>query len=115
MLMKSLGKYGEEILSSVKDIDQIREIRLSYGSKPLLRIDNDRKIYIGKRIEMFDIKEIFDSLCEYSVHSYIREIREGYITTQGGFRVGICGTAVYDDNNISNIKGIFASFKNFIL
>ena len=42
-----------------------------------------------------DISEIFMSLCAYSVFSHENEIKNGYITVNGGYRVGICGTAVH--------------------
>ena len=38
-----------------------------------------------------DIDETFLRLCEYSVHSFENEIREGFLTTRDGHRAGICG------------------------
>jgi stage III sporulation protein AA len=56
-----------------------------------------------------DIKFCFESICEYSVHSFSREIRAGYITVPGGHRAGFCGTAVAFDEHtkdISTVKNI---------
>lgn len=41
-----------------------------------------------------DILDSFKAVCEYSIHSYQKEISQGFITIEGGNRVGICGTAV---------------------
>lgn len=41
-----------------------------------------------------NISESFKAVCEYSVHSYQKEISQGFITIEGGNRVGLCGTAV---------------------
>lgn len=41
-----------------------------------------------------NISESFKAVCEYSVHSYQKEISQGFITIDGGNRVGLCGTAV---------------------
>ncbi|MCC8016959.1 MAG: hypothetical protein LIO43_06370 [Clostridiales bacterium] len=41
--------------------------------------------------EEFDL--IFRRLCNYSVHCEIDNLINGYITTEGGNRVGVCSTA----------------------
>ena len=44
-----------------------------------------------------------------SIHSFQREITRGYITIQGGHRVGFCGTAVLDGRenySVMNLKDI---------
>ncbi len=50
--------------------------------------------------------ETFQSVCNFSVYSKQNEINSGYITINGGHRVGICGTAVVNENKIVNIKDI---------
>lgn len=53
-----------------------------------------------------DICESFQNICCYSVYSKQSEIKNGFITMYGGHRAGICGTAVYKDDNIINIRDI---------
>lgn len=53
-----------------------------------------------------DVFETFQNICNYSVYSRQNEINNGYITLKGGHRAGVCGTAVLNDNNITNIKNI---------
>ena len=38
-----------------------------------------------------DVRNIVSGLCHYSLHSYSKELREGYIVLSGGVRVGIAG------------------------
>ncbi|MGN0974722.1 MAG: ATPase, T2SS/T4P/T4SS family, partial [Gemmiger sp.] len=38
-----------------------------------------------------DIKECFLTLCRYSVYAYEEELKEGYLTVDGGNRVGVAG------------------------
>ena len=52
------------------------------------------------------IAQTFANVCEHSIHSHQHEIANGYITARGGHRVGICGTAVYANREIINIKDI---------
>lgn len=53
-----------------------------------------------------DIFQSFDSVCNHSVHSYAKELSQGYITIEGGNRVGLCGTYIYKGNEIHTIKDI---------
>lgn len=53
-----------------------------------------------------DMEYSFNAICDSSVYSFERELREGFVTICGGHRVGICGTAVVSGNRIKNIKDI---------
>lgn len=53
-----------------------------------------------------EISEIFNNMCNYSIYAKQNEIKNGFITLKGGHRAGICGTAVFENNNISNIRDI---------
>lgn len=107
-LLKNLGTIGNEINNLGISKENIREIYISAGHKA--RIYTKDKIIEckGKETSSEQISEIFAALCEYSVHAYKKEICEGYITVKGGIRIGICGTAVYEDDKIFGIKHISA-------
>lgn len=96
---------AEIILSSDISSDSIKEIVISTGKK-ITVITGTEKIYLDKKLFTNEIKEIFYSFCEYSVHTYKNEICEGFITCDGGCRIGICGTAIYDNGKITGIKDI---------
>lgn len=53
-----------------------------------------------------DVTEAFKKVCDYSIHSFEKEIARGFITIEGGNRVGICGTAVGSSGSIDGIKYI---------
>ncbi len=53
-----------------------------------------------------DIADCFQNLCSYSVYSRQNEIRQGFITLQGGHRAGLSGSAVYRNGEIYNIRDI---------
>ncbi len=58
------------------------------------------------RASKSDIEETFQILCENSVYSHENEIRNGYLTLRGGYRAGICGTAVLQNGEITGIRDI---------
>ena len=62
--------------------------------------------FLNKILLKEEIEEIFKSICGYSIHSHAEEIKKGFITLKGGHRAGICGTAVYENNILKNIKDI---------
>ena len=57
-------------------------------------------------VEADDIDYVFNKACMHSVYSHQNEIASGYVITPGGYRIGICGTAVINGGKISNIKDI---------
>lgn len=52
------------------------------------------------------LQDSFNRICSYSVHTHQKDINNGFITTKYGNRVGVCGTAVCEDNKIRSIKNI---------
>ena len=63
-------------------------------SKALYKVSND------------DIEGSFNRLCSYSVYSHIENISQGFITLHKGHRVGICGTAVVDNSDVTSVRNI---------
>ncbi len=53
-----------------------------------------------------EIKDTFNRICSYSIHTFQRNINSGYIPMQNGNRAGVCGTAVCDGENVTNVKDI---------
>lgn len=53
-----------------------------------------------------DINEVFKKICGGSVHSFEREISDGFITLDGGIRAGFCGTYTPPHNSLCGVKNI---------
>ena len=85
--------------------ENAKEIKMRLGRKIAIKYKEDI-YYINKILNKEEIEEIFKSICGYSVHSHIEEIKKGFITLKGGHRSGISGTAVYENNELINIKNI---------
>lgn len=54
----------------------------------------------------YDLEKTFLKLCDYSVHSHSEEIKEGFVTADGGFRAGIAGTAVLRDGKVTTVRDV---------
>ncbi len=82
------------------------EIRLRAGRRAVAVTAEGAMRECSEPFTAEDIADCFAELCRYSVHSYVNEIAEGYITLDGGHRVGICGTAVMKDGKIETLRDI---------
>ena len=98
--------------------EEIYEIRLrtnkpviivtSAGSSFLTEKGKLTKIYSDNCV-LSSIQEISDTLnraCSYSIHSFQQSINNGFITIDGGHRIGVCGTAVFLPDRSFNVKDI---------
>ena len=61
---------------------------------------------MGVKIDNYIINNIFNSLLNYSAYAYQEELANGYITIEGGHRVGICGRTVMENGKVKTIKDI---------
>ena len=85
--------------------EKLQEIRLKVN-KPLIFISNNKEIRTSYNTKLEDIKIIIQKISSYSIYAFEEEIKQGYITIQGGHRVGICGTCVLEENSLKTIKHI---------
>lgn len=54
-----------------------------------------------------ELEAVLKHLCQYSVYAFADEIRQGFLTVQGGHRIGLAGQVVMeDDKRVRNIKYI---------
>ena len=88
--------------------DYLEEIRLVI-KQPVIIKSSNREITLNLNnrevtAELLDI--ILNNLMNYSTYAYEEELSKGYITIEGGHRVGICGRVVIKENNICLIKDI---------
>ncbi|MGN1101507.1 MAG: hypothetical protein ACI4RG_04885 [Huintestinicola sp.] len=115
-----LLKYLPPVFSSLaeKDIDGLCEIRLRADrAAVLIFADRTEFLTASGRLTGFyseglftlsrqEIEDIFIRMCNYSVHSLTENIAEGFITLEGGCRVGVYGTAVVKDGKITSVRNI---------
>ena len=85
---------------------ELAEIRLRAGRRAVAVNTSGGMCCCSEPFSEKEIGDCFAELCRYSVHSYTEEIAQGYITLDGGHRVGICGTAVTAHGKIAGIKDI---------
>ena len=76
--------------------EKLQEIRLRAGKPLMFTYEGTEQERPEVIVEKPDIEQIFQWLCGYGVYAYQEEIAKGYITVQGGHRVGIGGQVLFD-------------------
>lgn len=62
----------------------------------------------GLRIGAADLRETVSLLSAYSLYAFEEEVRQGYLTIEGGHRVGFCGKAVLERGEIRTLRQVNA-------
>ena len=98
---------ANEINKEISKIEElVQEIRIRVGSQIIVKTNKKDDIIINYFVTREDILEIMQVICNNSIYSYQNEIAIGYITINGGHRVGITGDVVLENNKVINIKYI---------
>lgn len=124
-ILKILSVALRRIFSSeIYDYNKLQEIRLRMN-EPLIVIYDNREYFVtekGKRtteckkaymVAPADIRETLEYISNYSLYAYEDEIRQGFITIQGGHRVGLAGKVILESGMIKSVRHI--SFINIRL
>lgn len=67
---------------------------------------NGQKDTVLYRTDRADIAEMLNYISHYSLYAYKEELRQGYITVEGGHRVGIAGCAVLEGGKIVSLSPV---------
>lgn len=113
-LEQVLNKLPEDIKGPIMDLpqsvrDSLEEVRIrAYGDVRVLSGNQELVVSLKKNVQVTrsDLDEILNNLLDYSYYAYEQELAKGYITIEGGHRVGVCGRAVLDQGRVSLIKEI---------
>lgn len=95
-----------DIQNSIKNYQNLQEIRLRINKPICIMADSKNIVLNNTLVTKKDINSVFINICENSVYTYQSEINQGFVTLKNGCRVGICGTAVEENDKIISIKNI---------
>lgn len=99
------AELKEIFTKSVPDTKRLQEIRIRTGRPVMIYMDGkeERLPAIADRTLL---KEILGIFSRYSLYAFEDEMRQGFLTIEGGHRVGISGKVIMDDGKIRMIKDI---------
>lgn len=85
------------------DYERIEELRMVAGQPLRLRTaQTEREIWPATTRNI--IEEVIQRACHQSAYAYNDTIRQGYVTVEGGHRIGVCGFGVLDGLAVRTIR-----------
>lgn len=89
---------------------QAEEFRLRTG-RPMTIVTCEGEVLVSDEMPMplvtqSDLEQLCDMVTGYSRYAVSETLSKGYLIGRGGFRVGVCGTAVLRDGVNTNLRDI---------
>ncbi len=110
-----MKKKWEQVLS---EEDKLQEIRLGVGQPVRIHTSGEERFLCvdgtvtvssagAWHLTEGELDEIVKNICRYSPYAFENEIRQGFLTVQGGHRIGMAGQVVLNDRGeVRNIVHI---------
>ena len=92
-------------LLSEQNLSNLEEIRLRVG-QPLVLCYSDREELCWPVLTQSDLETTLACACRQSVYAHTETLRSGFITVEGGHRIGICGFGVLEAGQVRTIRPI---------
>lgn len=84
--------------------ESLQELRLRLNQPPQL-VQKDKVLWLDKAITMDDLNFCINTASRYSPWA-AQSVAQGYITAPGGHRIGLCGSTVTQDGNMTGIRSV---------
>ncbi len=113
-----LRRYGEAcalLPGRLRTAALLAEERVQAAAEELrLRIDRPLGLTLpegevsmpGTRVIRDDLEQVLDRATEFSRYAAAETLRRGYVTARGGFRIGVCGTALPEGEDSTGFRDI---------
>lgn len=93
------------------DFQKLQEIRLRTGRPMVIVCDGEERLIEKEEngndlVTKEELRETLDYISSYSLYAYEHEMRQGFITIEGGHRVGMAGQTIVESEKIKNLKYI---------
>ncbi len=111
-ILKILPRTLQAIVQAEQlDFRFLQEIRLRTG-QPITVLYKGEEVLLPRRLEskhkvlQEEIRETVEYICNYSLYAYENELRQGFITVEGGHRIGLAGQVILENGRVKNMKYI---------
>ena len=111
-IIRVLSESVQKIIEQERmDFSELQEIRLRIGQPVTVLYQNEELILPTmysekKRLGKQEMKETIEHISNYSLYAYEHELKQGFITIEGGHRVGMAGQVIMEGGKIKNMKYI---------
>ena len=100
-------RLRQEALSlNGRDRGRAEELHLRAGWPMTVLLDGAERPLGGGPVEVRELEQLVEIASRASLHTVLDQVRRGYLTFEGGHRIGLCGTAVLRDGEIHSLRCI---------
>ena len=106
VLSKLSLPLAESIRNAVPWFREIpEEIHIRLNKAVVLTVAGKNRV-LSRICTEEDMQRSLQLLCDHSLYSQIETIREGFISTSDGLRIGVCGRAVVENGKVTVVRDI---------
>ncbi len=99
------------------DFERLSAIRIRANKPVIFSLQGEERYISGQKsmtgnlknalcFSMDDIREMLEFISNYSLYAFEEEMRQGFMTIQGGHRIGIAGNTILDRGRVTGIRYI---------
>lgn len=107
ILAKSIRRIMEK---EAVDFSYLQEIRLRAGQPVRILLRSREKVLPSGEephiVTKEEVRETMEYISHYSLYAYENELRQGFLTIEGGHRVGVAGKVIMEKDKVKNIQYI---------
>ncbi len=104
-IFKVLPLKLKDIIENSCNVNKITEIRMRNNKAAIVYESKDEKV-LNYVVKKEDFSFVLGAISKNSIYAIEKDIKQGFVTINGGHRVGICGEVVFEDNKIISLKNI---------
>ena len=83
--------------------ETVEEFRLRIG-RPFCAVGMGRRYTLADAVTRGELDELLQRATRSSVHTYMEQIRQGFLTTPSGHRLGLCGETAEQNGEVTNLR-----------
>ena len=87
------------------DFSAAQELRLRVGQAPAV-LENGRERRLSGLVRPGELDGILQRATSYSAHACQDALRQGYVTLPGGHRIGVCGSVVTRNGEMTGFRTV---------
>lgn len=86
--------------------EQVEEFRLRQGRPMFLTYSWGEETVAGTEVDRQDIEHVLATASGGSAHVILEQVKRGFASLPGGHRLGLCGTGVMAEGELTNLRDI---------
>lgn len=104
-LRKAVGYLNQNFLSEIR-IRKGQPVIIEYFGEYQYINDFGHSRWEKGAIIVDDVQEVLNAAMHSSVYAYSEQLKRGFISADGGIRIGVCGEYVTESGKINAVRGV---------